>query len=229
MKKITNLVAILSFSMTLAQTALNRDWFLQKMTISGVEHIPQNLESVARVTYDTGFGDINTQVCMQRSYNMTNITATQYGISQYSGIAGTCSNTATTDFQTKYLAAFQKTTNFTHSYSISGTGASQKLTITTSAGDILVYGTQQVLSASDVVLSSKLFSVHPNPVKNVININNKKNEKISKVSLYDLAGKLIFTKIDVNNQVEVSSLKKGVYLMVISSGETTEKIKIIKE
>lgn len=227
MKKITNLIAILSFTMTLAQTALNRDWFLQKMTVSGVEYIPQNLESVARVTYDTGFGDINTQVCMQRSYNMTNITATQYGVSQYSGIAGTCSNTATTDFQTKYLGVFQKTTNFTHSYSISGTGASQKLTITTSAGDILVYGTQQVLATTEI--SSQAFSVHPNPVKDVINIINSKNDKIKEVSLYDLAGKLIFTKNVTNNQIEVSSLKKGVYLMVIASGETIEKIKIIKE
>lgn len=227
MKKITNLVAVLSFTMALAQTALNRDWYLQKMTISGVEHIPQNLESVARVTYDTGFGDINTQVCMQRSYNMTNITATQYGVSQYSGIAGTCSNTATTDFQTKYLAAFQKTTNFTHSYSISGTGTNQKLTITTSAGDILVYGTQQILATTEI--TSQTFSVSPNPVKDVINIINSKNHKINEASLFDLTGKLIFTKYNANNKIEVSSLKKGVYLMVITSGETTEKIKIIKD
>lgn len=53
MKKITILSAILAGSMIIAQTALNKDWYLQKMTFNGIEYSPQNEESIARLTYDT--------------------------------------------------------------------------------------------------------------------------------------------------------------------------------
>jgi hypothetical protein len=224
MKKITILSAIFAGSMIIAQTALNRDWYLQKMTVSGVEYLPQNEESIARLTYDTGWGDVNTQVCMQRSYNITNVTSTQYGISQYSGIAGTCASPVTTDFQTKYFSALQKTTNFVHNYEITGSGSGQILTLTTSAGDTLVFGTQKVLGLSDIM--SRSFSVYPNPVKDVINI--VSNDKPNSVVLYDMTGKLVLSETTAQ-KINAASLKKGVYMMQISFGNKTEKIKVIKE
>lgn len=226
MKKITFLSAIFAGSLMIAQTALNRDWYLQKMTFNGAEYSPQNEESIARLTYDTGWGDVNTQVCMQRSYNMTNVTSAQYGISQYSGIAGTCASPVTTDFQTKYFSAFQKTTNFVHNYVITGSGSAQVLTLTTSAGDILVFGTQKVLGTNDI--ASRSFSVYPNPVKDVINVVSDSNDKPNSVVLYDMTGKLMLSE-KATQKIDVSSLKKGVYMMQISFGDKTEKIKVIKE
>jgi hypothetical protein len=224
MKKITILSAILAGSLVIAQTALNRDWYLQKMTFNGTEYVPQNEESIARLTYDTGWGDANTQVCMQRSYNITNVTSTQYGISQYSGIAGTCASPVTTDFQTKYFSALQKTTNFVHNYMITGSGSGQILTLTTSAGDTLVFGTQKVLGVSDVARPA--FSIYPNPVKDVINI--VSDDKPDSVALYDMTGKLVLSGT-TTQKINAASLKKGVYMMQISFDNKTEKIKIIKE
>ncbi|MPS73208.1 MAG: T9SS type A sorting domain-containing protein [Chryseobacterium sp.] len=224
MKKITILSAILAGSLVIAQTALNRDWYLQKMTFNGTEYAPQNEESIARLTYDTGWGDVNTQVCMQRSYNITNVTSTQYGISQYSGIAGTCTSPITTDFQTKYFSALQKTTNFIHNYVITGTGNGQILTLTTSAGDTLVFGTQKVLGVNDVARPT--FSIYPNPVKDAINIMG--GDKPDSVTVYDITGKVVLSEKG-SQKINASSLEKGIYLMQISSGKKTETIKVIKE
>jgi|GEM_PF-5001370 len=226
MKKMIILSAILAGSFAIAQTALNRDWYLQKMTLNGTEYAPQNVESIARLTYDTGWGDINTQVCMQRSYNMTNVTSTQYVVNQYSGIAGTCASSVTTDFQTKYFTAFQKTTSFSHNYVITGSGTSQILTVTTAAGDILIYGTQKVLGVKDV--TSKTFAVYPNPAKDVVNFISSSNYKPDSVAIYDLTGKLVLSEKAVQ-RINVSLLKKGIYLMEVSYGDKTETIKVIKE
>ncbi len=214
------------FSLSIAQTALNRDWYLQKMTVNGVQHTPQNMESVARITYDTGWGDVTSQVCMQRSYNLSNVTSAQYNISQYSGIVGTCTNQATTDFQSIYFTALQKTSNFSHNYVITGSGTNQVLTLTTSAGDVLVFGTQKVLGVNDI--SKKEFSVYPNPVKNHINIVNENNSKINNISILDLSGKLLLSS-NGGQIADVSTLLSGVYILQIASDKGIEKIKIIKE
>lgn len=163
---------------------------------------------------------------MQRSYNMTNVTSIQYGINQYSGIAGTCANPITTDFQTKYFSAFQKTTNFVHNYVITGSDTNQILTLTTSAGDTLVFGTKKALGLSEV--ESRTFSVYPNPVKDVINIVGASDNKPSSVAIYDLTGKLVLSDI-AGQKVNASFLKKGVYMMQISFGSKSETIKVIKE
>ncbi|UQB67463.1 T9SS type A sorting domain-containing protein [Epilithonimonas zeae] len=225
MKKIICLTAVFTGSFVFAQTALNRDWYLQKMTFNGTEYTPQNEESIARLTYDTGWGDVNTQVCMQRSYNITNVTSTQYGISQYSGIAGNCASPITTDFQTKYFSALQKTTNFIHNYVITGTGNGQILTLTTSAGDTLVFGTQKVLGVNDI--TSKIFAVYPNPAKDIINIAGN-GYKVKSAAIYDLSGKMLISESS-NTQIKVTPLKKGVYILQVSSEDKTQNIKIIKE
>ncbi|UQB67462.1 T9SS type A sorting domain-containing protein [Epilithonimonas zeae] len=72
-------------------------------------------------------------------------------------------------------------------------------------------------------------AVYPNPVKNIINIVNFNENTINQISLYDVEGKLIFTKMRPQNKVDVSSLKKGIYLMYILSDGKNETIKIVKE
>lgn len=225
MKKITILLAIFVCALINAQATLNGDWYVQKITLDGVDYTPQNVESIARLTYDTGWEDMNTQVCMQRSYNMTNLTATQYGVFQYSGIAGTCASPATTDFQTKYFTAFHKAVNAKHNYLVTGTGTNKVLTITTSLGDMLIYGTQNILGVNDV--ASKSFAVYPNPTKDVINIVGN-GSKMKSASIYDLSGKMVISETS-NAQINVSSLKKGIYILQVSSENETKKIKIIKE
>ena len=69
--------------------------------------------------------------------------------------------------------------------------------------------------------------VFPNPVKDIININFE--EKISQVEIFSVSGQLIKSIQNNIKQINVSDLKKGVYLLKIKSGETEETFKIVKE
>lgn len=82
---------------------------------------------------------------------------------------------------------------------------------------------------SEGVLSTEGFtdfngvSLYPNPVKDILNIDLVDNTRISSVKIYDLQGKLLLEK--ANNDIDVSSLSVGVYLIKIKSekGEFTKK------
>ena len=95
-----------------------------------------------------------------------------------------------------------------------GVAADQKYTLLITGADA------EVLSTSDVVKSK--ISVYPTVAKDVVNI--KTEDKIQKVDLIDLTGKLISTT--KKDMVNVSSLSSGVYILniVTDKGTTTQKI-----
>lgn len=70
-------------------------------------------------------------------------------------------------------------------------------------------------------------STYPNPVKNTLFIVSERN-KIQQVQVLDLKGKLILSK-EWTNQLEVSALKAGQYLLRINTGEEITIHKIIKQ
>lgn len=225
MKKITLLLFLLLSGFYFAQTSLNGTWYLQKMKINGVDHFPQTTESIAEVIYDTAWGDVITKVCLQRAFNMTNVTSTSYTINQYSGIYGACSTDSVTDFQTLYLAAFQKTVNYVHNYVITGSGNSRILTVTTGAGDVFVYGLQKNLATTE---SSKSKSaVYPNPVNDILYFKDSGN--LDSVTVYDGSGKLIMEQKNVTGKINVSSLHKGMYLIVSDKNGELQKFNVIKK
>lgn len=89
---------------------------------------------------------------------------------------------------------------------------------------IRIKGTEVVLSNEDFIKENKLFSLWPNPVKNTLNINSL-NESNYSIKIYDLLGRLIYTKENVNTSIDVSSFISGLYLIKIKaeSGETSQK------
>ncbi|MFC4475915.1 T9SS type A sorting domain-containing protein [Flavobacterium chungangensis] len=80
------------------------------------------------------------------------------------------------------------------------------------------------LSNEDFIKENKFFSVWPNPVKNTLNINSL-NESNYSVKIYDLLGRLIYTKENVNTSIDVSSFTSGLYLIKIKAenGEASQK------
>ena len=70
------------------------------------------------------------------------------------------------------------------------------------------------------------FSVYPNPTSGIINIQSKEN--IQKAELFDINGRLIFTKTS-NSQMNISKLSVGVYMLKVltENGKSSTK-KIIK-
>lgn len=79
------------------------------------------------------------------------------------------------------------------------------------------------LSTKD--LSSDTIKVWPNPTRNKINIQTKTN--IARVELYDVLGKLIFSESKNVKNIDVSSVRKGMYLLSIYSGENKAVKKVI--
>jgi len=76
---------------------------------------------------------------------------------------------------------------------------------------------------------SAVISVFPNPVSDVLYIENQdSNNATKKITIYDLLGKRILNKKTTNNQLDVSHLISGVYLVEITTDKGVLNKKIIK-
>lgn len=84
------------------------------------------------------------------------------------------------------------------------------------------------LSLNGFTVSNKSFSISPNPVTSVLNFKSDKN--ISEVSVFNILGqKVIKTNTIVNNQLNMSELKAGIYLVNVTIDNTTRTIKVVKK
>lgn len=82
--------------------------------------------------------------------------------------------------------------------------------------------------ATGVAQNKAKVAIYPNPVKNEVTIVNA--DKISNVEVYNVAGQKVLTsKVVKNNQLNLSGLSKGAYLLKIENAGKTETIKFIKE
>ena len=100
-------------------------------------------------------------------------------------------------------------------------------------GDLLLVNTNQgvyaieydeVLSVQDNISLYKL-QISPNPVKDILNL----SDKIKEISVYDLSGKLVKEEKEVTDNIDISALPKGNYI-IKGITETGEKFanKVIK-
>lgn len=83
------------------------------------------------------------------------------------------------------------------------------------------------LSADDTSFESFVF--YPNPVKDILHLD---NISLTKVSIYSMLGQLIDTKSFENatsNTLDLSSLETGIYLIVLENDSQQKTIKIVKE
>lgn len=99
----------------------------------------------------------------------------------------------------------------------SGVAANQNYTL-------LITGAVEATMATNDVVKSKL-SVYPTVATDVVNV--KSDAKLKKVEVIDLSGKLIFTS--TKNQVNVSGLATGVYILNITTDEGVTSKKIVKQ
>ncbi len=79
----------------------------------------------------------------------------------------------------------------------------------------------ETLAVKDITLNS--WSIYPNPVKDVINVQGLDNVK--SLVIFDAVGKKVGQYNNVSNQINVSNLNKGVYVLQIN----TDKGKISKK
>jgi photosystem II stability/assembly factor-like uncharacterized protein len=87
-------------------------------------------------------------------------------------------------------------------------------------------GAVRVVNSISKVQSGDLI-LYPNPVHSTLYINSSyQNEAIS---IYDLQGKLILSNPNINNQINVSRLPRGVYVIKINDSNNSIVNKFIKE
>lgn len=70
------------------------------------------------------------------------------------------------------------------------------------------------------------FTIYPNPVSDILNI--KTQDEILNVIIYDISGRQINTRVN-NNQVDVSDLTKGFYIINIVTNRASYQQKFIKK
>ena len=70
-------------------------------------------------------------------------------------------------------------------------------------------------------------SVYPNPVKDILNFKTEHN--ISKVEVYDIAGRILSSNSVSENKIDLSELKTGNYILKLYTEKGIMNTKIIKE
>jgi len=81
---------------------------------------------------------------------------------------------------------------------------------------------------NNVVSIKNNIKVYPNPAQDVVRIVNESGMPIDKCSLYDLLGKAQAVELNVNQNINISNLAAGAYLLHISSGGYETVFRIIK-
>jgi len=76
-------------------------------------------------------------------------------------------------------------------------------------------------------IKSLSFSVFPNPAKDVLNIKSS-SEKI-KIQIYNILGKLVLEKEVVTSELDIKSLKSGLYILKVTGNEMSGTVKFIKK
>jgi len=76
-----------------------------------------------------------------------------------------------------------------------------------------------------------VIKVYPNPVKERVYFKIPSDETNLKVALFDMLGKQVLNgSVDaINNQIDISSLSKGMYLLKLNLKNTSKSFKIIKQ
>lgn len=91
----------------------------------------------------------------------------------------------------------------------------------------MVYLDDLILGTNTV--SQNTISFYPNPVTDVMNIHAK--ETIDSVEVYTIAGQRVsnVTSSNNNTQLDFSALSSGVYFVKVSSNDTLETFKVVKQ
>ena len=80
---------------------------------------------------------------------------------------------------------------------------------------------------NETFIIDKEITIYPNPANEILNIKN--NERIKNVTIYDILGKVVLEKNVDFEQINISNLISGLYLVKISTESETVVKKIIKE
>ncbi len=122
------------------------------------------------------------------------------------------SNNATITLTT---TANTSTTTRTATITVSGTGVANKTLTVSQAGKTTTVKETEI---------SKI-SIYPNPSTGIVNLKNTNG--IVSVRIFDLNGRNVFTTNVSDNQVDLSNLKDGLYIMNVESEKASKYLKLV--
>ena len=93
---------------------------------------------------------------------------------------------------------------------------------------LFTQGSKEAPLKTNTFENKSSFKYYPNPVTNTLNF--KSDKTISEVSVFNVIGQRVLkTKSLVNNQLNMSELKDGIYLVNVTIDNITRTIKVIKQ
>lgn len=92
-----------------------------------------------------------------------------------------------------------------------------------------IYSLHQLTAINNIEFETEL-CIFPNPTSEYINVENK-NEEITSIAIYTMQGRIVLkqTGNSRNAQINVSSLAKGSYIVLVNSKTQTMKHKFVKK
>lgn len=76
--------------------------------------------------------------------------------------------------------------------------------------------------------SNRHFEIYPNPVKNILFIDNKESYLIQKIRIADSTGRIILEKNDTVSEINMQNYQNGIYILSIISENKILNYKIVK-
>ncbi|MCF6351453.1 MAG: T9SS type A sorting domain-containing protein [Cyclobacteriaceae bacterium] len=147
-------------------------------------------------------------------------------------------------YQLKFdgLSSFDSAPNFTLIDSFLSTstiiedGFEYNFTVTsdtTSYGSLrfsIVVESQLILGTNEALEEISSITVYPNPVTQYLQIENLSKTKINLVTIYDLNGKIVYSKTeDISYNINMSNMKKGIYIVNIATDTKTITYRVRKK
>jgi|GEM_PF-2103793 len=111
------------------------------------------------------------------------------------------------------------------SYNFTYSGDFVYLHITNLAGSVATFYAVN-LSQQDFLKDA--ITIYPNPVSEVLNIKNS-GIAIDSVKIYNLNGRLVLEKVNVQHQINVSQLEQGVYILHIETAVGVLREELVKK
>lgn len=119
------------------------------------------------------------------------------------------------------LKTFSQTNNLDP---IADTGANYLGNVAYNIGEVYVIYTIQnnqivskqsdeIVTDTNEVSASQSISIYPNPVTNILTFKTTDDKKVSKIWLYSMDGKIILDRTIENNEIDLTNLLQGTYIL----------------
>jgi len=82
---------------------------------------------------------------------------------------------------------------------------------------------------SVIEIKTEAFTISPNPVSDILFIDNNSTSDVESIQVYDVMGKKVLQELNNFDQIDVSLLKTGVYLVKIETDKGVITKKVVKE